>query len=78
MNFMPTDVTEKVLQKMKVLSAEQQEKVLEFVETFDVQRKTIWDKLDERLKSVPQEELAEIPADASTNLDHYLYGSPKK
>lgn len=55
-----------------------QEKVLEFVETMDVPKKTIWDKLAERLKNVPQEEFAELPADASANLDHYLYGAPKK
>lgn len=75
---MQTDVTEKIVQKIKDLSAEQQEKVLEFVETLDVPKKTIWDKLDERLKDVPPEEFAEIPADASQNLDHYLYGTPKK
>ena len=75
---MQTEVTEKIVQKIKVLSAEQQEKVLEFVEALDVQKKTIWDKLDDRLKNVPPEEFAEIPADASQNLDHYLYGSPKK
>ena len=75
---MQTDVVQTIVEKVKVMSAEQQEKVLEFVETLDIPKKTIWDKLDERLKNVPQEEFAEIPADASTNLDHYLYGAPKK
>ena len=75
---MQTDVAETIYQKVKTLSAEQQEKVLEFVDALDTPRKTIWDKLDERLKNVPTEEFAEIPADASTNLDHYLYGAPKK
>lgn len=75
---MQTEVTEKIVEKIKVLSAEQQEKVLEFVETLDVPKKTIWDKLDERLKNVPPEEFAEIPADASQNINHYLYGAPKK
>ncbi len=75
---MQTGTLEKIAEKVKVLSAEQQEQVLEFVETLDVPKKTIWDKLDERLRNVPQEEFAEIPADASANLDHYLYGAPKK
>ena len=75
---MQTDVAEKIVEKVKVMSAEQQEKVLEFVETLDIPKKNIWDKLDERLKNVPPEEFAEIPADASANLDHYLYGAPKK
>lgn len=75
---MQSETLEKITEKVKVLSAEQQEKVLEFVETLDAPKKTIWDKLDERLRNVPQEEFAELPADASANLDHYLYGSPKK
>ena len=75
---MQTDVVQTIVEKVKVLSAEQQEKVLEFVAALDIPKKTIWDKLDERLKNVPPEEFAEIPADASSNLDHYLYGAPKK
>ncbi len=75
---MQTEVAETIYQKVKMLPAEQQEKVLEFVDTLDASRKTIWDKLDERLKNVPTEEFAEIPADASANLDHYLYGAPRK
>ncbi len=75
---MQTDVVQTIVEKVKIMSAEQQEKVLEFVEAIDVPKKTIWDKLDERLKNVPAEEFAEIPADASRNLDHYLYGAPKK
>ena len=75
---MQTDVMQTIVEKVKILSAEQQEKVLEFVAALDIPKKTIWDKLDERLKNVPPEEFAEIPADASANLDHYLYGASKK
>ena len=75
---MQNEMLERITEKVKVLSAEQQEKVLEFVETLGSRKKTIWDKLDERLKTVPPEEFAELPADASANLDDYLYGSPKK
>lgn len=28
--------------------------------------------------TIPEEELANVPADASLNLDHYLYGGPKR
>lgn len=52
---------------------------MEFLEALDVPKKSIWDKLlDGRLKDVPHEDLAQLPADASANLDRYLYGSPKK
>ncbi len=28
--------------------------------------------------AVPEEELAQLPPDLSANLDHYLYGTPKR
>ena len=75
---MQTDVAETIFQKVKLMSAEQQEKVLEFVENLEPQRKTLWEMWQKHLKDIPQEELDEIPTDASVNLDHYLYGAPKK
>lgn len=75
---MQTDTTEKVIEKMKVLSAEQQERVLEFVENLEPQKRTPWQIWQEQLKNIPEEELDKIPTDASSNLDHYLYGAPKK
>ena len=35
-------------------------------------------RLIEIAKTIPQEELDEFPPDYSENLDHYLYGMPKK
>ncbi len=75
---MQTDVIEKIAEKVKVLSAEQQEKVLKFVENLEPPRRTLWEMWKEHLKDIPEEELDKIPTDASANLDHYLYGSPKK
>jgi hypothetical protein len=75
---MQTDIAVTIYEKVKGLSPDKQEKVLEFLDALDIPKKSIWDKLDDRLKDVPQEELAQLPADASANLEHYLYGSPKK
>lgn len=75
---MQTDVAEKIAEKVKVLSAEQQEKVLEFVETIEPPRRTLWEIWKEHLKDIPEKELDKIPTDASANLDHYLYSAPKK
>lgn len=75
---MQTDITEKIAGKVKVLSAEQKEKVLEFVENLEPQKRTPWQIWQEHLKDIPEEELDKIPTDASQNLDHYLYGAPKK
>ncbi len=75
---MQTDVTEKIVGKIRVLSDEQKEKVLEFVENLEPTGRTPWQIWQEHLKNIPEEELDKIPTDASLNLDHYLYGVPKK
>lgn len=75
---MQTETEKTLVERVRSLSPEQQEKVLEFVSSLREPKKTIWEKLDDRLSKVPDEEFAELPADASSNLNHYLYGSPKK
>jgi hypothetical protein len=39
--------------------------------------KPLWMRVVEIGASVPREEWRDVPADASINLDHYLYGAPK-
>jgi hypothetical protein len=39
---------------------------------------TIWEQIIELGKRIPPEELATFPPDGATNLDHYLYGTPKQ
>jgi hypothetical protein len=75
---MQTDVTEKIVGKIKVSFTEQKEKVLEFVENLEPSRRTLWEMWQEHLKDIPEEELDKIPTDASQNLNHYLYRAPKK
>jgi hypothetical protein len=41
-------------------------------------RKPIWEIAADALTDVPQEELDRLSPDLSHNLDHYLYGTPKK
>jgi Arc/MetJ-type ribon-helix-helix transcriptional regulator len=38
----------------------------------------IWETIAELGRSVPGEEWAKVPSDLSINLDHYLYGAPKR
>ena len=40
--------------------------------------KPLWEVIAEIARSVPDQEWAKIPSDASYQLDHYLYGTPKK
>jgi hypothetical protein len=67
-----------IAEKVHSLTPDQQQKVLEFVDGLVPQRRTLWDMWEERLKEIPDEEWEGVPTDASINLDHYLYGAPKK
>lgn len=40
--------------------------------------KPIWEVVDELRKSVPPEEFAKLPKDGAEQLDHYIYGSPRR
>jgi Arc/MetJ-type ribon-helix-helix transcriptional regulator len=37
-----------------------------------------WEAIDDLMKDVPEEELAKLPTDGAKNLDHYLYGAPRR
>ena len=38
----------------------------------------VWEQILETMKAVPDEVFDRIPADSSEQLDHYLYGTPKR
>ncbi len=40
--------------------------------------KHIWDIADELLAEVPEEELNRLPPDGAAQVDHYVYGLPKR
>ncbi len=75
---MRTEIIEKIAKKAGRLSTEEQGKILEFVESFEPSRRTLHDIWLEISKDMPEDAFADIPTDASYNLNHYLYGSPKK
>ena len=41
-------------------------------------RKPIWEAIVERMKRVPPEDLAALPNDGASQIDHYVYGVPKR
>jgi hypothetical protein len=41
-------------------------------------RKTVWEVVEEVNASLPADTWDNVPADGSINLDHYLYGAPKR
>ncbi len=75
---MHTDLSQVVAEKMQALPIEKQQKVLRFVEDLVEVRQSIWEKIDERVGNLSEETLEKLPTDGAENLDHYLYGVPKK
>lgn len=79
---MSTEVVETIFAKIKALPPEQQREVLQFVErltdTNEQSAKTVWQEIREIVQDVPNEEWERLPRDGSANLDHYLYGAPKR
>lgn len=40
-------------------------------------QRQIWDAIADSMKQVPPEDLALLPPDGASQIDHYLYGVPK-
>jgi hypothetical protein len=38
----------------------------------------IWELIAENMKAVPREDLAVLPPDGASQIDHYVYGVPKR
>jgi hypothetical protein len=41
-------------------------------------RPRIWDRIAENMKNIPPEDLASLPEDGASQIDHYVYGVPKR
>lgn len=77
---MQTDVAQEIFNIVRILPAGKQKIILEHaVKLVDSEPpESIWDRIIERGKSIPDEVWEELPRDGSEQHDHYLYGSPKK
>lgn len=68
-------------EQVQVLSEDEMRQVLDFMNRLRKKEKkteTLGELIDKCFKDVPPEIMDKLPEDASANLDHYLYGSPKK
>ena len=78
---MSVNLENAIHEKLRSLPPENQQQVLDFVEALgkgSTIRRTLGQVIDEHFQTVPPEEMDELPTDASVNLDHYLYGAPRK
>jgi hypothetical protein len=80
-NIASPTISEQVVEKLNELPVEKQQQILDFVE-FMFQKhqpqKSIWDKIDEITKDVPDEVWDNLPADGAEKHDFYLYEGGKK
>jgi hypothetical protein len=78
---MPVSLQEAIQEQARLLTEDEQREVLHFMLRFrrpERQPQSLGELIDECFQDVPPEVMAQLPADAATNLDHYLYGAPKK
>ena len=80
---MQTDIAQSIFDKVRILSTAEQEEVLEIVEdklsaSERTESRPIWEVITEISSRIPEEEWAKIPSEGTINVDHYLYGAPKK
>ena len=38
----------------------------------------IWERFEEASRTIPDEELDRLPTDLAAQVDHYIYGTPKR
>lgn len=81
-----TNLEQTIIEKVHAFPPEKQQKMLDYAESLDEntqtktnpKRETIWAKVKDIIEKIPKEEWEQLPTDGSINVDHYLYGSPKK
>lgn len=85
---MSANLEQNLIERFRALPLEKQREALSYVEELLVKtdserelpphRLTLWDSVRDLVESVPPEERSEVPTDGSLNVDHYLYGAPKR
>lgn len=80
-----TNLEQIIIDKIHRFPPEKQQKVLDFAETLEEpgatprsENQTIWEMIEDIAARLPEEAWDELPVDGSMNVDHYLYGHPKK
>ena len=84
---MATNLEDQLIDKVRALPPGKQQEALRLLDTLatgansegtDVDRRPIWEVVDEINAALPADTWENVPTDGSINLDHYLYGAPKQ
>ena len=71
---LPSDKQKEALRLLDALSSEQSSEH----NGRSLDHRPIWELVDEINAELPADTWDNVPTDGSINLDHYLYGAPKK
>jgi len=84
---MAPNLEDQLIDKVRALPPDKQQEALRLLDTLapdassqgtDVDRKPIWQVVDEINAGLPADTWDNVPTDGSINLGHYLYGAPKR
>jgi hypothetical protein len=86
---MAANLEDELIDRVRALSADKQQEALRLLDTLaggalsepngtGVDRRSIWDVVEEVNAGLPADTWDSVPTDGSINLDHYLYGAPKQ
>ena len=83
---MAANLEKELIDKVRALPPSKQLVALQLLNTLaevsnyesSANRKPIWEIVEEVNASLPAGTWDNVPADGSINLDHYLYGAPKR
>ncbi len=84
-----TELLQKAIEQVRTLPEDAQDRVarlmLGVAETAneannreEEERKPIWEKIRERAEKIPPEVWERLPKDGASEVDHYIYGTPKR
>jgi hypothetical protein len=75
------NIQQAVIEKLALLSLDKQKQALAFIEEIAREEAPVSkfrSIFEDAAKDVPPEAWEEVPSDASSNIDRYLYGAPRK
>ena len=86
---MATNLEDQLIDKVRALPVNKQQEALRLLDNLasapgselngtGVDRRPIWEVVDEINAGLPADTWENVPTDGSINLDHYLYGAPNQ